>query len=67
MSRQWPALKNNNQLTMVGRLEAVCNRGVGKEAMGERSTTKPIPLTKLVGRQDDDDENEMINYLTISQ
>jgi hypothetical protein len=35
MSRRWPVLKNNNQLTMVGRLDAVCNRGVGKEAMGE--------------------------------
>jgi hypothetical protein len=35
MSRQRPALKNNNQLTMVGWLDAVCNRGVGKEALGE--------------------------------
>ncbi len=35
MSQQRPALKNNNQLTMVGRLDAVCNRGIVKEAMGE--------------------------------
>jgi hypothetical protein len=35
MSRRRPALKNNNQLTMVGRLDAVCTRGVGKEVMGE--------------------------------
>jgi hypothetical protein len=36
--------------------------------MGERrSATKPIPSTKLVGRQDNNNENEMIKYLTISQ
>ncbi len=35
MSQRWPALKNNNQLTMVGRLDTVSNRGVVKEAMGE--------------------------------
>ena len=35
MSWQWPALENNNHLTMVGRLNVVWNRGVGKEAMGE--------------------------------
>jgi hypothetical protein len=52
---------------MVGRLDVVCNRGVGKEAMGEeddnggrRSTKEPIPLTKPVMRHDDNDKNEMI-------
>jgi hypothetical protein len=35
MSQQQPALKSSNQLTMVGWLDTVCNRGVRKEAMGE--------------------------------
>ncbi len=35
MSQQCFAFKYNNQLTTVGRLDTVCNRGVGKEAMGE--------------------------------
>jgi hypothetical protein len=38
-----------------------------KTTGGRRSGTKPIPLTKLVGRHNDKDKNEMIKYLTISQ
>ncbi len=40
MSQGRSALKNNNQLTMVGWLDAVCNRGVGKEAMGEQGDNR---------------------------
>ncbi len=60
MSRRRPALKNNKQLTMVGRLDTVCNRGVGKEAMGEEEDT-PIPSTKPVRRHNNNDENKMKN------
>ncbi len=56
MSQQWPTLKNNNKLMMVGRLDAVCNRGVGKEAMGEgeenggeEQLNKAHPINKTGG------------------
>ncbi len=56
MSQQWPTLKNNNQLMVVGRLDVVCNRGVGKEVMrdgedngGEEEHNKAHPINKTGG------------------
>ncbi len=73
MSQQRPALKNNNQLTMVaGRMRCATEGSERRQwerkktTGGRRSTTKPIPLTKPVGRHDDDNKNEMIKYSTIS-